>query len=314
MSTNENRELIVRLESAKEVSKYARKTLHAADAIGQLPTPIDDLLAAAEIGNLKIDEEVKQSFAARLTGLVKQEFYSMWQNIRGIADLRERVTYVDNNTTPQRVRFAKGHELGHEVLPWHHLDPGRFDDENSLTLEAEEIFDLEANFFSAEVIFQCDNFTRIVRDYAVGFDSIFHLADMHGASRHSTAWRYVEQQDEAVALVTYWPSKFSAGDLYRGKIVASPNFLRKFQLIELPKLLTQDHVWAVAHGSSVIHRDMIALSCDGGTFQFEWEGCWNGYSLFVMLRRKPKLRIVRELTEKVSAVSNDGWGRTNITH
>ena len=303
MSINENRELIVRPESAEEVSKYARKTLRAADAIGRLPTPIDDLLAAAKIGNLKIDEEVKQSFAAQLTGFVRQEFYSMWQKIRGIADLRKRVTYVDDNTTPQRIRFAKGHELGHEVLPWHQLDPGRFDDEKSLTWEAEKIFDREANFFSAEVIFQGVNFTRIVRDYAVRFDSIFHLADMHGASCHSTAWRYVEAQDESVALVTYWPSKFIAGILHRGRIVASPNFLRKFRFIDLPQQLTQDHVWAAAHGSNLIHNDMIALSCDGGTFQFEWEGWWNGYSLFVMLRRKPKLRFVRELAEKVSAVS-----------
>ena len=146
MNINENREIMVRLESAEEVSKYARKTLHAADAIGQLPTPIDDLLAAAEIGNLKIDEEVKQSFAARLTGFVKQEFYSMWQNIRGIADLRERVTYVDDNTTPQRIRFAQGHELGHEILPWHRLDPGHFDDEKEPDLGGREDFRQRGEF------------------------------------------------------------------------------------------------------------------------------------------------------------------------
>ena len=303
MSIDWNRDLIVRPESAEEVSKYAMKALRAADAIGQLPTPIDDLLAAAKIGNLKIDEEVKQSFAAQLKGIVRQEFDSMWQKIRGIADLRERVTYVDDNTTPQRIRFAKGHELGHEVLPWHTLDPGRFDDDTSLTCDAEKFFDAEANFFSAEVTFQGGNFTRIVRDYAVGFASIFHLADMHGASRHATAWRYVEEQDESVALVTYWPSKFNAGILRRGKVVASPNFLRKFRFIDLPQQLARDHVWAAAHGSSLVHSDMISMDCSGGAFRFEWEGWWNGYSLFVMLRRKPKLRFVRDLAEKVSVVS-----------
>ena len=305
VSIDENRDLIVRPESAAEVSKYAKKALRAADAVGQLPTPIDDLLAAAKIGNLRIDEEVKQSFAARLKGSTRQEFYSMWQKIRGIADLRERVTYVDDNTTPQRIRFAKGHELGHEVLPWHRLDPGRFDDEKSLTWEAEEIFDMEANFFSAEVIFQGSNFTRVVRDYTVRFNSIFHLADMHGASRHSTAWRYVEEQDESVALVTYWPNKFNAGIFRRGKVVASPNFLRKFRLIDLPQQLAWDHVWAAAHGSNIniVHSDMISLGCDGGTSRFEWESWWNGYSLLVMLRRKPKLRFIRRLAEKASVVS-----------
>ena len=298
-----SKDLILRPESAKEVSKCARKALRAADAIGQLPTPIDDLLAAAKIGNLKIDEEVKQNFAALLKGTVRQEFESMWQRIRGIADLRERVTYVDENTTQQRIRFAEGHELGHGVLPWHTLDPGHFDDDTRLTCDAEETFDAEANFFSAEVIFQGRNFTRIVRDYAVGFDSIFHIADMHGASRHATAWRYVEEQDESVALVAYWPSNFNSGILCRGKVIASPNFLRKFRLIDLPQQLVRDHAWAVAHGSNLVYSDMISLDCNGDAFQFEWESWWNGYSLFVMLRRKPKLHFVRDLAEKVSVVS-----------
>ena len=304
MSVYTNRSVIVRPESGDIVSDYARRALRAADAIGQLPTPINDLLAAAKIGNLKIDEEVKQSFSARLIGAARQEFDSMWQKIRGIADLRERITYVDENTTQPRILFAKGHELGHEVLLWHHLDPGRFDDEKSLTFEAEEIFDMEANFFSAEVIFQGSNFTRIVRDYTVSFDSIFHLADMHGASRHATAWRYVEEQDESVALVMYWPSKFNSEILRRGKVVASSNFLRKFSDIDLPSQLDSGHDWMTTHASNLVHDDTISLTCDKVTFQFEWEAWWNGYGLLVMMRRKPKLHFVRDLADIVTVASS----------
>ena len=304
MSVYTSRSVILRPESADVVSDYARRALRAADAIGQLPTPIDDLLAAAEIGNLQIDEEVKQSFSARLIGAARQEFDSMWQKIRGIADLRERVTYVDENTTQPRIRFAKGHELGHEVLPWHHLDPGCFDDEKSLTWEAEEIFDMEANFFSAEVIFQGSNFTRIVRDYTVSFDSIFHFADMHGASRHATAWRYVEEQDESVALVMYWPSKFNSEILRRGKVVASSKFLRKFSEIDLPRQLDPGHDWMTTHASNLIYGDMISLTCGKVTFRFEWEAWWNGHGLLVMLRRKPKLHFVRHLADKVTVASS----------
>ena len=304
MKIDGNRGLIFRPESAKEVSKYARKALRAAGAIGKLPTPIDDLLAAAEVGNLQIDEDVKESFSARLTGSTKQAFKTIWQKIRGIADLRERVTYIDENTSQPRILFAKGHELGHEVLPWHTLDPGFFDDDMSLTCDTEEIFEAEANFFSAEVTFQAENFTRIVRDYTVEFDSIFHLADMHGASRHATAWRYVEEQDEAVALLTYWPSKLNPENFRRGKIVASPKFLRKFSLIDIPPQLTQDQDWMAAYDSSLVHSDMISLHCAAaGTFRFEWEAWWSGYTLFVMLRRKPKLHLVRDFAEKASVVS-----------
>ena len=293
-----SRSAIAHPESAVKVSEYAKKALRASDAIGQLPTPIDNLMTAAKIGNLKINEDVKQEFYARLKGAEREEFKSMWLKIRGIADLRERVTYVDENTTAPRIRFAKGHELGHQVLPWHRLDPGRFDDEKSLTSHAEEIFDMEANFFAAEVIFQGSNFTRIVRDYTVGFDSIFHLATMHEASRHATAWRYVEAQDEPVALVTYWPNKFNSGLLRRGKVVVSPNFRRKFRDIALPRDLEPGHVWTSTNASNPVNGDVISLTCGRAAFWFNWETWWNGYGLLVMLRRKPKSHLVRHLADE----------------
>ena len=303
MSAHSIRGVIVRPHSTDEVQKYARRALRVADAVGQLPTPIDDLLEAARIGNLKIDEEVKQNFADRLMGAARQEFNSIWQKIRGIADLRERVTYVDENTTQPRIRFAKGHELGHQVLPWHRLDPGRFDDDKSLTCEAEEIFDTEANLFSAEVLFQGNNFPRLVRDYAVGFDSIFNLADMHEVSRHATAWRYVEEQDESVALVTYWPSKFNTEMLRRDKVVESRNFLRKFSDIDLPLQLGPDHDWKTTHASDPVYGDSISLTCGKAAFQFEWGAWWNGYVQLVLLRHKPKFHIVRNLVDRVTVAS-----------
>ncbi len=303
MKINASGSFILRPKSAEVVSKYANKALHKAEAVGELPTPIDKLLEAEGVGNLKIDEDVKKSFFARLEGSAKQDFKTMWPKIRGIADTRERVTYVDENTSQKRILFAKGHELGHEVLPWHTINPCYLDDDKVLIGDAEEIFDAEANFFSAEVIFQGDNFARMVRDYPVGFDSIFHLAQIHGASFHATAWRYVEEQDGVVALLTYWPSKFNPEILRLGKNAASPRFLRKFNSINIPQQLTQNQAWMAAYDSSLVHNDVISLDCATGTFRFEWEAWWNRYTLFVILRHKPKLHLNRDFVEKISAVS-----------
>ncbi len=305
MKINVGEGFILRPESAEEISKYAKRTLRAAEAFGKLPTPVDELLEAVRVGSLKIDEEIKENFSARLTGSTRQAFEMMWQKIRGIADIRRRVTYVDENASQPRILFTKGHELGHQVLPWHKLDPGYFDDDRVLMGNAEEIFEAEANFFSAEVIFQGDNFTRMVRDYTVGFDTIFHLAQSHGASRHATAWRYIEEQDEAVALLTYWPwpSRFSPEIFHLGKSVASPEFLRKFSFIDVPQELTQGQPWMAAYDSSLIQNDMISLDCDASTFRFEWEAWWNSYTLFVILRQKPRLHLIHDLAERVSVAS-----------
>ena len=305
MKIDASRGFILPPESAEEISKYARKTLRSAEAVGKLPTPVDELLEAARVGNLKIDEDVKESFSARLTGPTKQAFNTMWQKIRGIADIRKRVTYVDENTSQPRILFTKGHELAHQVLPWHRLDPGYFDDDKILMGNTEELFDAEANFFSAEIIFQGDNFTRMVRDYTVGFETIFHLAQSHGASRHATAWRYIEEQDEAVALLAYWPwpNRFNPEIFHLGKSIASPKFLRKFNSIDIPQELTQNQAWVAAYDSSLLQNDMISLDCDAGTFRFEWEAWWNSYTLLVILRQKPKLHLIRGLTERISVAS-----------
>ena len=64
------------------------------------------------------------------------------------------------------------------------------------------------------------------------------------------------------------------------------------------------HMLVGYHDSSLVHSDMNSLHCAAaGTFRFEWEAWWSGYTLFVMLRRKPKLHLVRDFAEKASVVS-----------
>ena len=49
MKIDANGGFILRPESAEEISKYAKRTLRAAEAVGKLPTPIDELLEAAQV-------------------------------------------------------------------------------------------------------------------------------------------------------------------------------------------------------------------------------------------------------------------------
>ena len=71
---------------------------------------------------------------------------------------------------------------------------------------AKATFEQEANFFGAETIFPGARFRTLARDFRPNFAAIFSLADQHGASRQSTAWRFVEEQDESVALPPYYPT------------------------------------------------------------------------------------------------------------
>jgi hypothetical protein len=291
--------IAVRPESEPKISTLVRKLLREADAEGVLPTPLDRLFDVAKVKNIaELPDE--EAFLKTLPTKIRGCFISAKQKLRGIADIRERASYVppDPNNSG-RERFAKGHELGHNVLPWHNIDPAYLDDDESLGFGAKGVFEHEANFFSSDTIFQGSAFRTRARDFAPNFNAIFKLAFDHGASRQATAWRFVEEQDEAVALLQYYPSK--AVDDHGHQVLAiwrsvgSPEFNRRFPNIDIPNALRTGDPWTIARDLNRICDGNENLSCDGQSLSFEWHSWWNGRALCVLVRRKPMLRLVGKL-------------------
>ena len=291
--------IAVRPKSELKLSGLVRKLLREADAVDVLPTPLDRLFEVAKIKNISElpDEE---AFLKTLPGKVRDFFLSAKQKLRGIADLRERAAYVPPDPKNiGRERFAKGHELAHNVIPWHNVDPAYLDDNESLGPNAKGLFEHEASFFSSDVIFQGAGFLKRARDYAPDFNAIFKLADDHGASKQATAWRFVEVQDEAIALLQYYGGK--AIDEHGNPVlviwrsVGSPEFNRRFPTIDPPQMLRTGHPWVAARDVKRICDGNENLLCDGQPTLFEWHSWWNGSALCVLIRRKPMLHLVGNL-------------------
>src|SRR5690348_15463865 len=110
--------LSYRPDSQVEISTLADRIIRQAGALGKLPTPIDDLIAAAGVRDEQNPEALRESFLASLAASARESFHLALQKIRGIADLREKVIHIPINCTPPRRLFVKGHELGHQVIPW----------------------------------------------------------------------------------------------------------------------------------------------------------------------------------------------------
>jgi hypothetical protein len=291
--------IAVRPESEPKLSTLVRKLLREANAEGVLPTPLDRLFEVARVKNIaELPDE--EAFLKTLSDKVRGFFISAKQKLRGIADIRERASYVPSDPNNiGRERFAKGHELGHNVIPWHNVDPAYLDDNESLGPNAKGRFEHEANFFSSDVIFQGAGFRSRARDYTPNFNAIFKLAHYHGASRQATAWRFVEEQDEAIALLQYYSSK--AIDEYGNPVLAiwrsvgSPEFNRRFPNVDTPHTLRTGHPWVAARDMSRICDGNEALLCDGQNTVFEWHSWWNSRALCVLIRRKPMLSVVGSL-------------------
>jgi hypothetical protein len=297
---------ILTLESGPEIIKIADRALRAAGANGKLPTPIEDLILAAKVVEDKDTEGTVRRFLSSLSESSRSLFHSTFQKVRGIADLRQRAVYVPADTAP-RQRFAKGHELGHQIIPWHRIGADRvpaFYKDNDYTLSpfVTDLFDIEANFFSSEVIFQGKRFAERVRDYKPSFDAVFLLSDLHGASRQATLRRFVEEQDEILASISYLPSHYDRADgfpvLRAPRLIGSHGFNVRYACIRLPAQLLPHHPWAEARNSQELCSGEIDLDCDGPSVRFEWQAWWNNYSLLILLRRRPLLAMVSRLFQQ----------------
>ena len=286
--------IAVKPVSEAKLCDFSRKLIRKAEVEGILPTALEPLFETAKIIN--IEELPDDTFLQTLSEKAKGVFISARQKLRGIADLRERVTYIPRDPNAGRERFVKVHELAHHVIPWHDIDPAYLDDNESLGPNAKGIFEQEANFFGAETIFQGVQFRTLARDYQPSFDAIFALAEMHGASKQSTAWRFVEEQDEALALLQYYPSNAideqGSSVLVIWRSVGSPDFNRRYADIDPPQAIRTGHPWVAARDIGRLCEGVDNFIVDGRSVAFQWHAWWNRHALLVLLRHKPFLSLV----------------------
>ncbi len=224
-----------------EVTRYARMLLKHAGIGDQLPTPVDDIVACADLvvsQNITLSEE-HTDFFTRSIGVLK----SALEKVIGMVDLRENVIYLDATVLPQKRTFVKLHETGHKVLPWQRQTYLYLDDETTLAPDVSEHFEREANYFAADVLFQIDRFDHDAHDLPLALKSPLVLAKRYGASAHATIRRYVEHSSHACAvlIIERVPELGAKEPLLRIKrVVQSTKFVQKFEGMQWPAHLSAD--------------------------------------------------------------------------
>lgn len=281
------------------IKKHAAKLIENAGAKGIFPTPIEKLLAAANIEEVYDTEEAHESFLKTATKETKAAFLSAFNKIRGFADLKRRVNYIAPEPATARQNWVKLHELGHQCLPWQKEAMTFVEDNMSLSLECEEEFEKEANAFAGEILFQGDTFLDALSSLRPDFNTVFHLANHFGASRHSAARQLALESDEPLALVSYYKSKRHISVEGKPTLIlgrahsASKKLLKKYPMLQLPQYVLPNHPWysALTEGvqSGVIQLDLG----DGSHTSFMWESWWNTYNLLIIIRKTPMLKTIK---------------------
>lgn len=271
--------------------------------MGILPTPLDVVAAHAGIDEIIDMGSLPDELAAKKP--------RAWKRLLGALLFRERVAFVDEEQPEERVRFTKGHETGHRIIPWHERS-FLLDHEGSLFRATKDILELEASLAGAHLIFQGRRFHERALDYQVSIQVPLTLYETYGASRHATIRYYVEHHPDPVAVVVAGHFRRSDGSLPIWQCVESPAFRNRFgrltrqfpsgRLIASEGLgpLLDEIVQAALITESIPETDLVMQDLDGDGHSFVAEAFFNQHCLFVLMVPRRARRLGRRLRLEAS--------------
>ena len=296
--------LILPPDNAARLRGFAEAALRRVETYGVLPTPLDQILEAQRLGLVQDLEEDRTSFLAGLSGKAQFAAKAMLNKLRGVLDTRERKVWVrERKGKPRLSRFPTAHEIAHDLLPWHQVRSEYLDNGETLAPEVRNVLEREANYTAAQLLFQGSAFQERVRSVKESLESALALADEHETTFHSTLWAWVEAQDRPVAVAVYGKLGLVGTDgtpLYRRReVYAADRFAGKYGDVELPDRIGAGSPWVrgLLSGEDVA-RGTCRLVCGGTDHGFTWESWTNTYSLFVLVRREPKVAPVTGLIKR----------------
>ena len=121
--------------------------------------------------------------------------------VKALVSVKHEVILVASDLSLPKVPFAKAHELGHAVLPWHREILTFVCNEFDLTPSAQAELEFEANRFAAEVLVPPQLLAPIYATEPTSLSTVFKIKHLSGASFETSAVAYVRNHPGVCALV-----------------------------------------------------------------------------------------------------------------
>jgi Zn-dependent peptidase ImmA (M78 family) len=284
--------------SLTEVRKHADRLLLEAGGYGRYPTPVIDLIAAA---NLAIDEETSldEGFLKRIyKKVVPDTIKRAIEKVVGLFDSRDRLIYLDHTVHKKKKPFVSLHEVGHGYLPWQRDTFAVMEDcKKTLDPEVIEEFEREANVFASEVLFQGKHFSELARDYPFELKTTRTLATKFGGSVYAAARRYVGAQAMPCVLLVVDIPVYEIGTGYTAtlrRVIPSPSFVTRYGEVQWnERLKPEDRLMDLLpfqNNHRVTKRTGLNIKMNGKTETFVVEAFNSTYEIFVLLCPETELK------------------------
>jgi hypothetical protein len=275
------------------VRKQAFQALINAGALGIFPTPVDEILSAANV-TLAPDED----FGDGLLDMFKKKFGQMTDAVKralskvvGLLDVPAKIIFIERSLHQAKRTFLKLHETGHAFMPWQMKAYSLIEDcEQTLHPDVSDQFDREANIFAKEVLFQCGAFTKEAADSRLRLSTPIDLSKKYGASIYASVREYVRSHHRACTVLVLempqmcFPLGFTA-DLRRAE--ASAEFTRLFGQVQWPLSFSpNDSIGSlvpVGGRRASKPRTITLVDANGCEHECLAESFTNTYQVFVLI-------------------------------
>jgi IrrE N-terminal-like domain len=295
------------LESAGEITRATERLLATADVRGRLPTPVDDLVAAA--GLIEPEESIlSESMLRRAPKHIRDAVAPFRFKIRALLDRKAREIHVAPGIDhPAQRDFKRLHEVVHDILP-SQRKLAYADNHKTLSWMTNLRFEQAANQGAAELLFQRELFRQMAADYQIGLAAVVELAEMFGASIHSAFRRYVETHRTPIMGIVLDPAPLRRFPLayQRREAVHSMAWAQDFipprcwpsvlEAARFPFLAAAD---LTPCGATSPRTEVLWPTLDGEPTRLLVEGFSNSYRLLMLLWR-PRREILKRRRDLVA--------------
>lgn len=288
-------------EQLRTVSNAARGLLDRGGGWGVFPTPVGDLMEAA---NLKVapinafDENAMLRYMRQAGDFAGRLLRRAVDKVLGILDVHAATVHIDQTVTPEKQTFLKFHETAHFELP-HQRGIFRWiqDCNKNLAPEIAELFEREANTFARIVLFQNDTFGRMTVDEPFNIKVPMAMGKKFGASIYASMREYVRRHHKVCAVIVLEPTETIEGIGLIARIrrvECSAEFEKRFSPLPLPEFLTgtDDLMDLVPLGGRRMSspRTFAVADRNGERHEFIGEGFKTKYNTFVLIHEQGAIK------------------------
>ena len=280
-------------QERRVISGHAVALLRRADALGEIPTPLDRVMDVSKLvlaGEIELEPEMKRRLRDRFGDLVDRALDMILGSIR----FDSRGIYLQPDMYWLRRRFVQAHEIGHEMLPWHRELYAFLDDKTRIRSDVNDRYERQANQSAIEILAQGDALRREADDSPITFDLVDHLGNRYEISTQAAARRVVEDSRQDVALAVAYRGS-ATGKLMPAHLYCSESFEKRFRWQFTGRMTQTIQALLVAAGRGQALEPITDRDMRSRLATIDVESIQRASAVFVMFRPVPARAKARDL-------------------